>query len=229
MLVSSLDKLHAKHVLPGFTDRTAEEREIERQTTEITKVSLGRSFFHILGLRLRRHTGEWPGDRQFIVTGQELTFQDFRRCTALIGNIQPSRQAPRAEITTAKNVQRGLAQKVQDVSAQFRKKQRVYMQSECETDLRFGPLIAAMVIGMARDRAFTMCGATRLNAENIELQGHAIKNKDLLAASGAITLKGSDVLDELQEDERAVSTHLSCQSTSTTIKRAVVGRRQDER
>lgn len=37
-----------------------------------------------------------------------------------------------------------------------------------------------------------------------ELQGHAIKNKDLLAASGAITLKGSDVLDELQEDEMAV-------------------------
>lgn len=31
---------------------------------------------------------------------------------------------------TAKNVQRGLAQKVQDMSAQFRKKQRVYMQSE---------------------------------------------------------------------------------------------------
>ncbi len=37
-----------------------------------------------------------------------------------------------------------------------------------------------------------------------ELQGHAIKNKDLLAASGAITLKGADSLDELQEDEQAV-------------------------
>ena len=36
--VTMLDKLHAKHVLPGFTDRTAEEREIERQTTEITRV-----------------------------------------------------------------------------------------------------------------------------------------------------------------------------------------------
>ena len=31
---------------------------------------------------------------------------------------------------TAQNVQRGLAQKVQDLSGQFRKKQRVYMQSE---------------------------------------------------------------------------------------------------
>ena len=37
-VVAALDKLHAKHVLPGFTDRTAEEREIERQTQEITRV-----------------------------------------------------------------------------------------------------------------------------------------------------------------------------------------------
>ena len=38
--VAALDKLHAKHVLPGFTDRTAEEREIERQTQDITRVCL---------------------------------------------------------------------------------------------------------------------------------------------------------------------------------------------
>lgn len=37
-LVAALDKLHAKHVLPGFSDRTAEEREIEACTTDITKV-----------------------------------------------------------------------------------------------------------------------------------------------------------------------------------------------
>lgn len=37
-----------------------------------------------------------------------------------------------------------------------------------------------------------------------ELQGHAIKNKDLLAASGAITLKGADSFDELEADEQAV-------------------------
>jgi syntaxin 16 len=81
---------------------------------------------------------------------------------------------------TAKNVQRGLAQKVQDMSAMFRKKQRVYMQSELPKPTN----------------------GVKLTTE--ELQGHAIKNKDLLAASGAITLKGSDVLDELAEDEQAV-------------------------
>jgi hypothetical protein len=37
--VTALEKLHAKHVLPGFTDRSLEEREIEGITTDITKVS----------------------------------------------------------------------------------------------------------------------------------------------------------------------------------------------
>jgi hypothetical protein len=62
---------------------------------------------------------------------RELTSrQDFRQCTALISSITPSRGAHRVEVVTAKNVQRGLAKKVQELSAQFRKKQRVYMQSK---------------------------------------------------------------------------------------------------
>lgn len=32
-----LDRLHARHILPGFADRSDEEREIERETIEITK------------------------------------------------------------------------------------------------------------------------------------------------------------------------------------------------
>ena len=36
--VTQLDKLHAKHILPGFADRTAEEQTIERLTREITQV-----------------------------------------------------------------------------------------------------------------------------------------------------------------------------------------------
>ena len=86
------------------------------------------------------------------------------------------------EILTAKNVQRGLAQKVQDASGQFRKKQRVYMQSQCSSSPR-----------------------SAWYAHRAELQGHAIKNKDLLVASGALTLHGSEGFDELQEDEQAVS------------------------
>jgi hypothetical protein len=37
-IVATLDKLHARHALPGFADRTAEEKEIEKLTTDITKV-----------------------------------------------------------------------------------------------------------------------------------------------------------------------------------------------
>jgi len=38
-----------------------------------------------------------------------------------------------------------------------------------------------------------------------ELQGHAIKNQDLLIASGAISLKGSDGMTAVEEDVAAVS------------------------
>lgn len=39
----------------------------------------------------------------------------------------------------------------------------------------------------------------------IELQGHAIKNQDLLVASGAISLKGSEGLSAVDEDVAAAT------------------------
>ncbi|KAJ4483407.1 t-SNARE [Lentinula aciculospora] len=135
--IAALEKLHAKHVLPGFADRSLEEQEIEAATTDITK--------------------------------------DFRRCQSLIQKIVPSSShsfppsqsdanKSKSEIQAAKNVQRGLAAKVQDLSAAFRKKQRVYME---------------------------------------KLQGHAIKNQDLLLASGTISLKGSAGMSAVDEDIEA--------------------------
>ncbi|KAJ8497168.1 hypothetical protein ONZ51_g707 [Trametes cubensis] len=143
--IAALDKLHAKHVLPGFSDRSAEEREIEAATTEITKVIDG------------------------------LSSYDFRQCHALIQRIgsMPQHSFPPSQAgqshhheLAAKNVQRGLAAKVQELSATFRKKQRVYME---------------------------------------KLQGHAIKNQDLLAASGAVSLKGSAGISALDEDVEAAA------------------------
>ena len=60
--------------------------------------------------------------------------QDFRQCQSLIQKIGlPQHAFPPTQIhhesLAAKNVQRGLAAKVQDLSAAFRKKQRVYMES----------------------------------------------------------------------------------------------------
>jgi len=140
--IASLDKLHAKHVLPGFSDRSLEEREIEELTTDITR--------------------------------------DFRRCQSLIQKIgsspahpfPPSSQRSRHEALAAKNVQRGMAAKVQDLSASFRKKQRVYME---------------------------------------RLQGHAIKNQDILIASGTISLKGSEGMTAVDDDVEA-ATHTQNQS-----------------
>ncbi|KAG1775328.1 t-SNARE [Suillus placidus] len=137
--IVALEKLHAKHVLPGFADRTAEEREIEAATTEITK--------------------------------------DFRRCHTLIQRIgteqahsfPPSTQNTQFKVLAAKNVQRGLAARVQELSSTFRKKQRVYME---------------------------------------RLQGHAIKNQDLLIASGTIPSRGSEGLTAVDEDVEAAQAQI---------------------
>ncbi|KZT57752.1 t-SNARE [Calocera cornea HHB12733] len=138
--INELDKLQAKHVLPGFVDRSAEEREIEALGTDITR--------------------------------------DFRRCQSLIQRIPqvgishsfPPTAATQQEQRAAVNVQRALAAKVQDLSATFRKKQRVYMQ---------------------------------------KLQGHSIKNQDLLIASGAISLKGAESMTAVEDDLQASRSQLS--------------------
>jgi len=85
-----------------------------------------------------------------------------------------SSRIPTAQaVLAAKNVQRGLAAKVQEMSALLRKKQKVYMD---------------------------------------KLRGHAIKNQDLLIASGAISLKGSDGMSAVEEDvEASRSQQLSVQ------------------
>lgn len=120
-VVAALDKLHAKHVLPGFADRSAEEREIEAATTDITKVGRGARSVH---------------------PARSTVPQDFRRCQALIQRIEPTTSFPptahgrRNDALAAKNTQRGLAAKVQELSATFRKKQRVYMESTYSNVLR---------------------------------------------------------------------------------------------
>ncbi|CCA74503.1 related to the member of the syntaxin family of t-SNAREs TLG2 [Serendipita indica DSM 11827] len=147
--ISALDKLHAKHALPGFADRTAEERDIERMTTEIT-----RDFRQCHSL-IQKVKAEPTPIATTASPNQQHTFPPRER------QMKP----PSAhEVLAAKNVQRGLAAKVQETSALFRKKQKVYM-----------------------DR----------------LQGHAIKNQDLLIASGAISLHGSEGLSAVEEDMAA--------------------------
>ncbi|RDW59840.1 T-snare protein-1 [Coleophoma cylindrospora] len=95
-----LEKLHQKHVLPGFDDeeaKSAEEAEIERLTQEITKR------FH---------------DCQKAIQRVEMMVRDSKSS----GGIS------KGEETMARNIQISLAGRVQEASAGFRKKQSAYLK-----------------------------------------------------------------------------------------------------
>jgi syntaxin 16 len=95
---AQLEKLHQKHVLPGFDDedvKKREEREIELLTQEITR--------------------------------------GFQNCQKAIQRIEKMvREAKvtglsKGDETMARNIQMGLAARVQEVSSTFRKKQNNYL------------------------------------------------------------------------------------------------------
>jgi syntaxin 16 len=98
---SQLDKLHQKHLLPGFGDedlRRQDEGVIERLTQDITRA------FH---------------DCQRAIQRIETMVLDSRAQ----GGVSSG------EETMAKNIQISLAARVQEASARFRKKQSTYLRS----------------------------------------------------------------------------------------------------
>ncbi|EZF25011.1 hypothetical protein H112_02636 [Trichophyton rubrum D6] len=102
---AKLDKLHQKHVLPGFGDeevRREEEDMIERLTRDITRG------FH---------------DCQRSIQRIEIMAREAREQ----GSVN------KGEDTMARNLQISLAARVQEASAGFRKKQSTYLKSELET------------------------------------------------------------------------------------------------
>ena len=99
---ADLEKLHQKHVLPGFDDEDVKRKEeitIERMTQEITRG------FH---------------DCQKAIQRIEMLVRDARHQ----GGVSA------ADETMARNIQISLASRVQEVSAGFRKKQSNYLKSE---------------------------------------------------------------------------------------------------
>jgi syntaxin 16 len=98
---AQLDKLHQKHLLPGFGDedlRRQDEGVIERLTQDIT-----RSFHECQRSIMRIETMVAESKAQGAVTSGEETM--------------------------AKNIQISLAARVQEASARFRKKQSTYLRS----------------------------------------------------------------------------------------------------
>lgn len=98
---ADLDRLHQKHVLPGFEDedvKREEEDRIERITQEITRG------FH---------------DCQRAIKRIETMVRDSKQH----GGVS------RGDETMARNIQISLASRVQEASAGFRKKQSNYLKS----------------------------------------------------------------------------------------------------
>ena len=97
-----LERLHQKHVLPGFNDeeaKKAEESEIEALTQAITRA------FHDC-------------------------HRCIKRVEQMVRESKSAGQITKAEETMAHNIQISLASRVQEVSAGFRKKQSAYLRSK---------------------------------------------------------------------------------------------------
>ncbi|KAI2643277.1 SNARE domain-containing protein [Xylaria nigripes] len=96
----TLERLHQKHVLPGFDDeeaKRAEEEEIERLTQSITR-------------------------------GFHECHRCIQRVEQMVRESQQAGTMTRAEEVMAKNIQISLASRVQEASAGFRKKQSAYLR-----------------------------------------------------------------------------------------------------
>lgn len=96
---AKLDKLHSKHVLPGFDDehiKQQEEREIEQLTQEITR-------------------------------GFQSCQKAIKRVEAMVKEAKETGNLNKGDETMAANIRIALASRVQEVSATFRKKQSNYL------------------------------------------------------------------------------------------------------
>lgn len=99
---SDLDKLHQKHLLPGFGDediRRQDEGVIERLTHDITR-------------------------------GFHNCQNSIKRIDMMVREAKQQGGVSSGEETMAKNIQISLASRVQESSARFRKKQGIYLRSE---------------------------------------------------------------------------------------------------
>ena len=98
-----LERLHQKHVLPGFNDddaKKSEEREIEQLTQSITR-------------------------------GFHDCHRCIQRVEQMVREGKANSQISHADEVMAKNIQVNLATRVQEASSGFRKKQSTYLKSMC--------------------------------------------------------------------------------------------------
>lgn len=98
---AQLDRLHQKHVLPGFDDedvKREEEVKIESLTQEITR-------------------------------GFHKCQKAIQKIESMVRDTKKQGGVSRGDETMARNLQISLASRVQEASAEFRKKQSTYLKS----------------------------------------------------------------------------------------------------
>ena len=101
---AELDRLHQKHVLPGFDDehvKKQEEAVIERITQDITR-------------------------------GFHECQRSILKIDSMVKDAKNTGSVNKGNETMARNIQISLAARVQEVSAAFRKKQSAYLKSWCQ-------------------------------------------------------------------------------------------------
>ena len=131
-----LDKLHQKHVLPGFNDddaKRAEEKHIERLTQEITR-------------------------------GFHECHRCIQRIEQMVRESQRSGTISSAEETMARNIQISLATRVQEASANFRKKQSAYLKSQVNPYVASDTDYALTLHRITRHGRAVFSRGTRFNA-----------------------------------------------------------------
>lgn len=161
----ALERLHQKHVLPVFGDddeddggdndssaaaaRRAEEAEIERLTQAITRG------FHDCHRAIQR-------------------VERMVRENGTGSNNNSSQMMTRAEETMARNVQISLAARVQEASANFRKKQSAYLKSVYYPYIYIQPR-SQMTLeqGSGSESEGVRCGFGRLSADFDNFQNSA--------------------------------------------------------
>ncbi|KAJ9476215.1 t-SNARE affecting a late Golgi compartment protein 2 [Pseudozyma hubeiensis] len=104
--MDTLSRLHEKHLRPGFTDKSSEEKQIESLVLDITK-------------DFRRCSRLVAG----LASYTQHLIREAKRSTST----SPSDVTVR-QIALAQNVQTALATKVQDLSGAFRKQQTLYLK-----------------------------------------------------------------------------------------------------
>lgn len=138
--MDALSRLHERHLRPGFTDKSSEERQIESLALEITK-------------DFRRCSR--------LVAGLASYTQGLIRDARSSNTDVTVRQ-----IALAQNVQTALATRVQDLSGAFRKQQTLYLKrmkgmEVRDRDIRAARGLAPPATGKGKESAEAAAGSFR--------------------------------------------------------------------